>query len=195
MRELETKGEIATEVANRAPATLKDALAVYAEVREREVSRALWDLDATSEFKARDITYQIAALAEIQRAVVGEPDEAPKKKAKKAPQPANVVSLVPAARSHRQLQIDLASVLRASEKATVYGEPLGTLKDEAKAQIVQHTNVRANQAMGSEIDELWRFLQRVEDGAQRAQAEIIRETQRGGNLRDPRQVGGARMSM
>lgn len=187
------KGEIATEVASRAPGSLKDALAVYAEVREREISRALWDLDATSEFKARDITYQIAALAEIQRAVAGEPTEAPKKKGKKAP--ANVVELVPAPRSHRQLQIDLANVLRVSEKGTLYGEPLGALKDEAKGQIVQHTNVRANQAMGAEIDELWRFLQRVEDGAQRAQAEIIRETQRGGNLRDPRQVGGARMSM
>lgn len=191
LRALERGGEIVMELAQRWPATLRDALVAYAEIREREVSRLLWNLEQTSEWRAKDISYQCAALSEIVKHLAPEPVEKKGKKAK----PSNVVSITPSVARHpRQAQIDLANVMRVDEQAAVYDEVLGALKEKARLSIMVHADVRLNQAMGAEVDELVRTLTRVEEAARQARAAMQQEA-RGGIPHDPRQVGSMRAGM
>ena len=189
LRELDRKGEMVTVVAAMQPATREAAIAAYAECHARDLKRTLWDLEATSEFKARDVSYQCAALAEIARRLTPEP---PAKKSKRQ----NVVQMVAPVRNPRQQQIDLAAVLCPEERATLYLPTLDALKEEAETAILKNENVRHNQAMGSEVDEFMRFLLRVEDAARQARAALEQE-RRGAIPHDPRQVtsGPVRMQM
>ena len=187
LRELDRKGEMVAVVAAMQPATREAAIAAYAECHARDLKRTLWDLEATSEFKARDVSYQCAALAEIARRLTPEP---PKKSKKQ-----NVVQIAPV-RNPRQQQIDLAAVLCPEDRATLYLPVLDALKEEAETAILKNENVRHNQAMGSEVDEFTRFLLRVEDAARQARAALEQE-RRGAIPHDPRQVtsGPVRMQM
>ncbi len=193
IRQLERKGEIVAEVAALQPRTREAALGAYAEIREREISRALWDLEATSEWRARDIGYQCAALAEIRRSLAPETEAEKKKPARGGRKPADVVPI--AARSPLQMQLDLAAMLESDRVGEVYMPVLDALKDAALTAVKLGKDVRVNQAMGCEVDELVRFLRRVEEAANRARVAVAEEARRGGIPRDPRQAGGVRMSM
>ena len=65
-------------VVDALPSTWKEAVAAYVEHRSAQVKAPLMDLRGTTEFQARDISYQCAALQEIaKRLGAAEPTGAP----------------------------------------------------------------------------------------------------------------------
>jgi hypothetical protein len=68
------------------------------------------------------------------------------------------------------------------------------LRSEAETEILHQKNIRANQALGSEVDELLRFLQRTEEAGVKARAAMDTE-KRASAVRDPRQSGAVRLVM
>lgn len=193
LRTQERKGEAVAQVAAKLPATLAEAVRAYVAVRTTEIKRFLWDLDATSQFRAQDISWQCGALATIEKEIAG-PSAEPEKPAKK--RKSNVVAIVqPPARSQRQQVLDLADLLKPEEFAGRYADALSALKDQAERSIMLQENIRASQCMGAEVDEFTRFLQRVAEAAIKERG-ALEHDMRGGVPRDPRQiVGGVRPGM
>lgn len=163
-------------VAGTLPTSWKEALAAYVDWRTAHVKEGLFDLQGTTEFKAKDIAYQCAALAEIQKRLGSEVQKKPR-----------IRIVEPEKRMRLQHDIDLASLLTPKGWEENYGPVIKAMRDDAEREILLSKNVRANQALGAELDELSKFLQRTEQKGRTAIARLEND-KRG---LDPRRTQGS----
>ena len=173
-------------VASALPTTWKEAIRAYVDDRTEQVKSALFSLSQTSEWAAKDISYQCAALAEIAKRLT---DDLKAEKKKFA-----LTIKAPDKRAQHQHDIDLAGLLCPAGWRESYLPVLQKIRSEAENEILQQKNIRANQALGSEVDELLRFLQRTEEAGVKARMAMDQE-KRTGAVRDPRASGAVRLVM
>ena len=179
--------EFATKrVANTLPTTWKEAIRAYVDDRTEQVKSMLFSLSHTTEWAAKDISYQCAALEEISKRLTDDLKGDKKRFALKI--------AAPDKRAQLQHDIDLAGLLCPVGWREAYLPTLQKIRSEAETEILQQKNMRASQAVGSEVDELLRFLQRTEETGIKARTEMDRE-KRTGAVRDPRQSGAVRLVM
>ena len=164
--------EFATKrVANTLPTTWKEAIRAYVDDRTEQVKSMLFSLSHTTEWAAKDISYQCAALEEISKRLTDDLKGDKKRFALKI--------AAPDKRAQLQHDIDLAGLLCPWAGGEAYLPTLQKIRSEAETEILQQKNIRANQALGSEVDELLRFLQRTEEaGHQGARGDGHREADR-----------------
>ena len=166
-------------VVDALPSTWKEAIAAYVEHRSAQVKAPLMDLKGTTEFQARDISYQCAALQEIAKRLGADMKKKP------------TVKIVETERTLRtQNEIDLGNLLTPEGWREMYKPVLDAIHKEAETSILKNENIRHNQALGHEIGELQAFLSRIESRAAKAVAKLEQE-KRGASpryLENPRRM-------
>lgn len=186
LRDYENADFATRRVAAALPKTWKEAIRAYVDDRTAQVKSPLFSLSSTTEWAAKDISYQCAALEEIAKRLTDDLKGEKKKFALKI--------AAPDRRAQHQHDIDLAGLLCPDGWRESYLPTLQMLRAEAESEILQQKNIRANQALGSEVDELLRFLQRTEEAGVKARAAMDTE-KRASAVRDPRQSGAVRLVM
>jgi len=186
LRDYENADFATRRVAAALPKTWKEAIRAYVDDRTAQVKSPLFSLTSTTEWAAKDISYQCAALEEIAKRLTDDLKGEKKKFALKI--------AAPDRRAQHQHDIDLAGLLCPDGWRESYLPTLQMLRAEAETEILQQKNIRANQALGSEVDELLRFLQRTEEAGVKARAAMDTE-KRASAVRDPRQSGAVRLVM